>query len=77
MAGTVSDQTGAVLPGTSIVLLNPSTGIKFTTTTDSKGYYRFLNVPPSQYTATFSHGGFSTVTVTSLALDRWDHAHNG
>ena len=68
MAGVVTDASGAVVPGTTITLVNPATGLKFTQTTDSKGYYRFLNVPPQKYNARFEHTGFSTVNVSDLVL---------
>ena len=69
MTGTVTDVTGAVVPDTSITLTNPQTGAKFQQTTDSKGSYRFPNVPPANgYTAVFSHPGFSSVRVDSLHL---------
>ena len=68
MAGVVTDATGAVVGGTTITLTNPATGLKFTQTTDSKGYYRFLNVPPQKYNATFEHAGFSKVMVRDMVL---------
>jgi hypothetical protein len=69
MTGTVTDATGAVVPGTSVVLSNKLTGVKYTLTTDSKGAYLFPNVPPSDsYTLQFTHAGFSSVTLTSVSL---------
>ena len=37
--GTVTDSTGAVVPGAAITVTNGSTGSSTTATTDSKGYY--------------------------------------
>jgi hypothetical protein len=69
MTGVVVDATGAVVPGTSVVLKNPSTGLSFTQTTNGKGSYRFPNVPPDQgYVVTFSRAGFTTLTVKQIAL---------
>lgn len=69
MTGVVTDSTGAVLPDASVVLSNPSTGVRFTQVTNGKGEYRFANVPPAQgYVATFSHAGFSAVVVNGVAL---------
>ena len=54
MTGVVTDVSGALLPNTTVVLSNPHTALSFTQTTDSKGSYRFTNIPPGQgYVATF------------------------
>ena len=69
MTGVVTDSTGAVIPGTTVTLSNPSTGVSFTQTTDSRGSYRFANVPPGPgYKAAFSHDGFSVMQLSDIAL---------
>src|SRR5580658_362753 len=69
MAGMVSDATGALIPGAVVTLSNPSTGTTFTQTTDSRGSYRFMNVPPNPgYKATFRHEGFSNAEVSGIIL---------
>ena len=69
MAGVVADTSGAVIPGVTVVLSNKSTGVKYTQTTDSKGSYRFANVPPNEgYTAVFSRDGFTSVKVDNVTL---------
>ena len=69
MTGVVTDSTGAVLPGASVVLTNPSTGVRFTQLTNDRGEYRFANVPPAgNYVATFSHDGFTPVAVSGVTL---------
>jgi hypothetical protein len=47
--GTVSDKTGAVIPGAQVTLHNPQTGIDLTATTESTGQYRFNAVGPGAY----------------------------
>ena len=39
ISGTVSDSTGAVLPGAEVVIVNEDTGISRTVLTDSAGRY--------------------------------------
>lgn len=69
MTGIVTDQTGAVIPDTVVTLSNTSAGLTFTQTTDSRGSYRFTNVPPtSGYQATFNHNGFVAVQIANFAL---------
>jgi hypothetical protein len=70
MTGVVTDATGAVIPGATVTLTNASHGTTFTQTTDSKGAYRFANVPPNAgYKVAFTHGGFSTVEISDLTLN--------
>src|SRR6202012_6187573 len=70
MTGVVTDVSGALLPDTTVVLSNPHTAVSFTQTTDSKGSYRFTNIPPGQrYQATFSRDGFATTQIKNLDLE--------
>ena len=69
VTGVVTDTSGAVVPGTAVLLTNPLTGIKYKQITDSKGAYRFPIVPPNAgYTLTFSHAGFSDGVVKDLVM---------
>lgn len=69
MTGVVTDISGALLPDTTVVLSNSHTGVSFTQTTDSKGSYRFTNIPPGTgYQARFSHDGFSATELHDLEL---------
>jgi len=69
MAGVVSDQTGAVVPGAVVTLTNKTTGAKFTQTTSAIGSYRFSEVPPGAgYEVSFSAKGFTTLLVKDIYL---------
>ncbi len=69
VVGVVQDASGAVVPGTKILLSNPSTGVKLNTTSDSSGAYKFTGVPSgSGYQLTFTHDGFSPYTVIAVYL---------
>jgi hypothetical protein len=69
MTGVVTDPSGALIPDTAVVLTNPHTNVTFTTKTDSKGSYRFTNVPPGPgYMVTFTHDGFSATRINNIAL---------
>jgi hypothetical protein len=62
VAGTVSDASGAVLPGVTVEAASPALIEKVrTAVTDGAGQYRIVNLPPGNYTVTFSLPGFSTV----------------
>src|SRR5690242_4396838 len=43
--GTVTDPSGAVVPGAKVVLRNTGTGLARTAATNASGYYEFLAVP--------------------------------
>jgi hypothetical protein len=69
LVGTVTDTTGAVVPGASVALTNPQTGFSATETTDVTGFYRFLKVPPGAgYVTTISNAGFSTAKISDITL---------
>jgi hypothetical protein len=69
MVGTVTDSTGAVLPGVIVTLKNASNGSIFTQTTSKQGAYRFINVPPTDnYSVEFTHPGFATSRVDKFPL---------
>jgi len=68
IVGTVKDETGAVLPGVTILAKSPSLVGYAKTVTDKYGYYRLLNLPPGTYTITASLEGFATVKRENIEL---------
>ena len=46
VSGTVTDTTGAVLPGATVTATNNETTIKATTTSNNAGIYNFASLPP-------------------------------
>src|SRR5688572_10488743 len=67
LTGTVTDSTGAVLPGVTIVAVNDATGNRFEGVTDERGIYR-MPARVGTYTITAELQGFTTVTRTGLNL---------
>jgi carboxypeptidase family protein len=68
LRGTVSDSTGAVLPGASVSLINERTREQRTATTDSRGGYFFAAVVPSTYTVRVEISGFKTREAKGLTI---------
>jgi hypothetical protein len=69
MTGTVTDQSGAAIPGATVVLTNTATGTKYTQTTNSIGTYRFTQIPPGVgYSARITAKGFAPVSVSNITL---------
>lgn len=58
--GTISDPSGAVIPGASVSIQNPVSAYSRTTTTDNSGQFHFPNVPFNPYHVTVFKDGFAT-----------------
>src|SRR5687767_15193141 len=59
--GTVTDNTGAVLPGVSVTATSPSLIQPQMQVTGADGSYRFLALPPGVYDVAFELSGFQNV----------------
>src|SRR5262245_37709954 len=66
--GTVSDESGGVLPGAAVEVRNVDTNFNRTLTTGSDGRYVFLQLAPGRYTLTFKLQGFATMVQENLDL---------
>jgi len=69
LAGTVFDNTGAVVPGVAVTLQNTLTGQTQTTTTTEVGAFLFPQVQPGLYTVTFMLAGFRPATFTEVDVN--------
>jgi len=63
ITGTITDPTGAVVPGATVTITNVGTNISQSTTTGSDGSYRFALVPPGTYTLEVKAANFGGVRV--------------
>ncbi len=68
IVGTVSDSTGAALPGASIAVTDMSTAVSHTVQTDASGYYSVPDLPPGSYKVTAQKNGFDTAVHTGISL---------
>ena len=68
LSGTVTDQSGAVIPQASISVKNIDTGITRTSATSAAGFYSVPNLLPGTYEVRTSAQGFSSVVKTGLTL---------
>jgi hypothetical protein len=69
LLGTVSDATGAAVPGAGVELENTATGVKASAKTDAAGLYRFNNVLIGNYTVTVSATGFTTASLRNVSIE--------
>jgi len=71
ITGTVGLPTGEVLPGASLRLTSPAlVAGALTATTDGRGHFVFLRVPPGEYSLVASMQGFKTTTVRGIVVER-------
>src|SRR5579875_1869486 len=59
--GTVTDQTGAIIPRASITLQNNASGVMQHTTSNAAGQFAFISLNPGTYSLRASQPGFDTV----------------
>ena len=67
--GVVSDDSGAVIPGATVSVLNTDTGIERSTATNEVGFYQVPGLDPGPYQLTAISEGFSTQERTNLRLE--------
>jgi hypothetical protein len=66
--GSVTDQSGAVVPGAQVTARNLATGLTRSMTTDSTGYYRIPALPVGEYEVTVQASGFNPAKAPSVKL---------
>src|SRR6202521_3250856 len=68
LSGTVTDQSGGVVPQAAISIKNIATGITRTSTTSAAGLYSAANLLPGTYEIRAAAQGFSTEVQTGIKL---------
>ncbi len=68
LSGTVTDSTGAVIPGATISVLNERTGQSREVVTSPTGTFLLNNLAPSTYTVTAIATGMSATSLQQLTL---------
>lgn len=69
ISGTVSDPTGAVVPGASVELTDLATNLSRSQQTNAAGQYMFANVNPGTYKLSVTMQGFRQASVPSLKVE--------
>lgn len=68
LQGTVTDPTGAVVPGASITIVDKETNQTQKGTSDGAGNYTFNRLAPALYTVTVEAKGFAAKTVDNVNI---------
>ncbi len=66
--GIVTDRSGAVIPGATVVITDVNTNRSFTTTTNSSGEYSAPSLSVSIYRLAVTMRGFKTITINNVVL---------
>ena len=69
VSGTLTDESGSVVPGVTVTMVNKATNDSRTVVTDERGAYRFDGLRPSKYSLSGELQGFTTVTYEELTVN--------
>src|SRR5271166_3045277 len=69
ISGVVTDATGAVVSGASVVAVDTQTGVRASVTTDTKGFYNLPSLAIGTYDLEIRLTGFKTYRKTGLVID--------
>jgi hypothetical protein len=69
ISGTITDQTGAVIPDTTVNALNLDTTVQQATKTNANGFYSFTALSVGRYEIEILRDGFKPYKRTGLAID--------
>ncbi len=68
LSGTVSDPSGAAIPGAKLTLTNQATGFQSTFVSDAAGEYSFRNLTPGKFDLSASAPGFKSTDQKGIEL---------
>ncbi len=69
LSGRVTDSTDAVIPGTSITVVNEATGAERAVQTNAAGYYTVPLLPPGAYRILVAAEGFNAINRRGVILE--------
>lgn len=67
--GTVTDSTGALIPGVKVTAVHTETQVQTNTESNGAGIYQLMNLPIGKYSVQFIKEGFKEVNRTNLTLE--------
>jgi len=69
LLGTITDQTGGVIAGATVTVLDTARGVSRTLTTDDAGIYNAPNLLPGAYTVRVEAKGFRNIERQNIVLE--------
>jgi hypothetical protein len=71
--GTVTDKSGAVIPGAKVTISNPDKGFTRVLTSDSAGFFSITAIPIGDYVVTAEATGFQKLVRSGITLNVGQH----
>ena len=68
LVGTVTDNSGAVIPGADVTVINTATGVARRMETDRLGDYRAVSLVPGPYKVSAAHTGFAVAQSDTVSV---------
>jgi len=72
LSGSVVDESGGVIPGADVTVINEASKGVRRTVTNSDGFFAFASLPATTYTVQIAIAGFNTYEVTGIELRSGD-----
>jgi hypothetical protein len=69
IAGTVQDPQGAVVAGAAVHAIEVATGAKFSSQSDSQGYFELRSLPVGSYSLTIEASGFRKLQLSDVIVE--------
>jgi hypothetical protein len=69
IVGTVTNPAGELVPGATVTVTNPATGLTRTITTNDRGEFSAVNLPSGEYTIDVVAPGFGKFTQTGYKVE--------
>ena len=66
--GTVTDSSGAAIPGATVTVTDAEIGVSRSTTTQQNGFYQIFNLPIGTYAVKVGHDGFETSITNGISV---------
>src|SRR4051812_40019092 len=68
LSGTVSDASGAIIPGAAVVLTNTQTGVQNSMESNESGVFLSPSIPPGTYQVLAEKAGFKKYVLNDVVL---------
>ena len=68
LSGTVTDSSGAAIPGATVTVTDAAIGLTRSTTTQQNGFYQIFNLPIGTYAVKVTHEGFDTSITNGIPV---------
>ena len=69
LSGTVTDTSGAIIPGANVAIKNNSTATEYQAVTNESGFFSVPALDPGSYTVTVTLMGFKTAVLNDVRLN--------